>query len=197
MATLTAVIADVRSRLKDAASPQVFTTAELTTFIADAVTGLYPALYTYKVGTTTASAGPLQQNPVGGLQFYAVSVQNVGSTRARPIRGWHEGAGQSFIPKTNISGQTLVWAWSAPFAAPIAGPDELEVPLWGLELVKIRAEITALEQILTNRVKNQKYFASSVREGVTEQEIDTTLNALHASMEARIKHVVPLPQKVG
>lgn len=195
-ATLTTAISDVRSRLNDAIT-QVFTDAQLTVFIADAITGLYPALYTFQVGTTIASAGPLQTHPAGALQLYAVSVQAIGSTRARPIRGWHEGAGSSFVPKTNISGQTLIWSWTAPFTAPVAGSDLLGVPVWGEELVKIRSEITALEQVLTNRVKGVKYFASSVREGVTEAEIDTTLNALHASIESRLKHVVPLPQRVG
>lgn len=195
-ATLATLKSDLNSRLGDAANT-VWTDAEKVLFVSDAVAGLYPAFFKAKTATTTAGAGPLQTAPTGCINIHYIGVQTPTSTRVRIIRGWQEGYQQALVPKVNIDGDTLVWAWTEPYAVPAITTDPLEVPTPGLEVARLRAEISAYENILADRVKTAKYFAIQVREGVTESEIVSYLDALHASIDARVKIQPQLPQRVG
>lgn len=196
MATLASLKTDLNSRLSDAANT-VWTDAEKVLFVSDAVASLYPNFFLLKSGTTTAGAGPIQTVPSGAVNLYYVGVQGPTSTRVRTIRGWQEGNGDCIVPKVNITGQTLVWAWTEPHEVPASTATTLTVPIQGLEVARLRAEISAYENVLADRTKSQKYFAVQVREGVTENELVAQLDALHASVDSRLEKQKPLPERVG
>lgn len=197
MSTLTTLNSELKNRLQDAAHA-VWTDAELLGYLEQAVKSLYPHWYLFANGTTTATIGPLQTAPAGARNLHYIGLNNGTSNRARVIRGWQEGSGQAIVPKLNITGQTLIWAWTVPHAADAASPaTTLTIPAQAEEVVVLRAQITALERVLTDRVKKAKYFAQQVREGVTESEIATTLDALHASVDTRMKDAPGPPQRVG
>ncbi len=198
MATLATLLTDLNTRLNDAANT-TWSAAIKTLFVSDAVASLYPAFYNLKVGTTTAASnGPVQTMPAGCVNLYYVAIKKDAlSNRARTIRGWREGDVDAIIPKLNIINQTLIWGWTAPYAVPASTATLLDVPPEGLEVARLRAEISAWEQLLGMRVKNPKYFATQVREGVTEAEIIQTLDALHATVDTRLKLQPALPAKVG
>ncbi|MGZ4518853.1 MAG: hypothetical protein ACXVGB_00350 [Mycobacteriaceae bacterium] len=196
MATLATLLADLNSRMGDAANT-VWTSAEKTLFVSDAVASLYPSFYLLHTGTTTAGAGPIQTAPSGCVNIHYIGLTTATSNRARIMRGWQEGNGDAIIPKLNITGDTLIWAWSQPHDVPASTATVLTVPAAGLDVCRLRAEISAFENILADRVKATKYFAQQVREGVTEAEIVSHLDALHASVDARLKVQAPLPTRVG
>jgi len=196
MATLASLKADLNTRLNDAANT-IWPDAEKVLFVSDAVGSLFPNFFKAKTGTSTASAGPVQTGPTGVINIHYIGVQSASATRVRVIRGWSEGYGDAIVPKVNILGQTLVWGWSEAYAVPASTSTALEVPAPGLEVARLRAEISAFEQVLGSRTKTQKYLAVQVREGVSESEMVAHLDALHASVESRLKLQPPLPTRVG
>ena len=188
--------ADLRFRLNEPVA-SVWTDAELDSYLDHAMGSLYPHWYVFKTGTTTAGPGPEQTMPDGCRNLYYVGVKKDTSTRVRTIRGWHEGDGVAFIPKVNIDGDELSWAWTLPHEVPVFDDHDVTVPTQGIEVVVLRAQVTALERVLTNKVKNQLYFAVQVREGVTENDLVNALDALHASIDARMKDAPQPPERVG
>lgn len=175
----------------------VWTDDDLNSHIENAVTGLYPSFYKRAVGTTTAGAGPVQTKPSGAVNLYYIAVQGTASNRARTIRGWSEGGADAIVPKLNITGQTLIWAWTEPFDAPTDDVTALDIPTAAEEVVLLRSHVASLEQMLTTRDKKQKYFNLNVREATTEQDVGLILDALHTSIDNRLKYVLPLPQRIG
>ena len=194
--TITGLKAELNLRLNDAANT-VWSDAEKDQYVADAVGSLYPYFYLRQTATTVAGAGPIQTSPTGCINIYYIGLQSTGSNRARVIRGWHEGVLQAVVPKLNITGQTLISGWTTPHDVPSSHATALTTPVSADEPIILRAQITALERVLSDRVKKAKYFAVQVREGVTENEIISSLDALHASLDARLKNVLPLPERVG
>lgn len=187
---------EIAYRLGDI-SQAIFTTTELNKYIDKAIKSLYPTYFQYNVETTVAEDGPLQTMPTGARDLYYIGVQKLNSTRVRLLRQWREGQGQSFIPKTGISGETLVWAWTSGFDVPTEDLIDIGLNAECEEVVILRVCISALERISSSRVETAKYFALTVREGVTEADIISILDAFHASLDARIKSAVPRPARIG
>ncbi len=197
MATRATLLTDLRNRLGEA-SASIWTDAELNIYLDQAIQSLYPHWYLFKVGTTTATIGPLQTMPSGAKNIHYVALKkDATSNRARVIRGWHEGDTNAVVPKLNITDQTLVWSWTIPHTKPAASGDTLTIPTQAEEVVVLRAQVTSLEKVITSKVKAAKYFATQVREGVTENDIGAALDALHASIEARMKDAPGPPERVG
>lgn len=178
--------AELELRLGDP-SNSIWSTTELEGYLNFAIKGLYPSFYKRNVDTTTAGAGPLQTAPSGANNLYNIAHQRSGSTRARPLRVWTEGDGEAFIPRTGITGDTLVWSWTSGYDAPATGAEALTIPFEAEEIVVLRAQISALEAILADRVSTERFIALSVREGTTEDDIANTLDALHASLRQRLE----------
>ena len=196
MATLTTLLSDLNARMNDGANI-IWEAAEKVLFISDAVRSLYPAFFQFTTATTIAGAGPLQPMPLGAVHLHYVGLSTPTSNRARLMRGWQEGNGQAVIPKLNISGLTLIWSWTAPHVCPTDVTATLTCPDAALDIVRLRSEISAFENILGDRTKNVNYFAQQVREGVTEAEIVSHLNELHFSVDSRLKGLPPIPPRVG
>lgn len=186
----------IGTRLGDAANA-VFTAGELNGYIDTAIKSLYPTYFQYQVATTVAVNGPLQPMPASARNLYHVGLQSLTSTRVRLIRQWREGVGSSFIPKTGINGQTLVWSWTGGFLSPTDDVSVLDMGSECEQVCILRAEIAALERIVSSRVEIVKYFALTVREGVTETDLVNTIDALHASLDALVKQAVPRPVRIG
>jgi len=170
---------------------------ELDAYLDAAITSLYPHWYVFGTGTTTAGPGPEQDLPAGAVNIYYVGVKKDTSTRVRTIRGWHEGATVAIVPKVNIEGDELVWAWTTPHDAPASDVAVLTIPLQAEEVVVLRSQISALERVITDRVKAARYFATQVREGITENDIAVALDALHQSVDVRMKDAPGPPDRVG
>lgn len=195
MTTRNTLRTEVSTRLGDV-SNAIWTTGEVDGYLDFAMRGLYPTFYQRKVEETSAGAGPLQAMPNGARNLYMVGYQRIGSTRVRPLRGWSEGQGQAFIPKTGITGGLLVWAWTTGWDAPASGTEVLRIPTESEEFVVLRAQVSALEKLLTDRVSVERYLALSLRQGTTEDDVATAIDALHASLRERSERVVPLPEVV-
>jgi hypothetical protein len=187
---------EVQNRLNDTGAA-IWTAAELNGYIANAIGSLYPTFWTFKVTTSTAGDGPLQDNPSGARNIYFIGLQKTGSTRVRLMRQWREGDTQTYVPKTGISGQTLVWAWTQGFTKPTGDVTALDIPQEAEEIVVVKTQITALERVLSSRVETAKYFALTVREGVTEVDLVNTLDALHATLQQHLAVTVKLPERQG
>lgn len=196
MTTRNDLLTDLENRLQDTAN-DTWLAAELEGYLDAAIGSLYPHWYIYKTDTTTATEGPIQTGPSGVRNIYYIGVKNSTSNRARTIRGWQEGEGEAVVPKVNITGQTLIWAWTEAHAKPATGVETLTIPRQAEEVVVLRAQVTALERVLSARLKGERYFAQQVREGVTETEIITSLDALHASIDSRLKDAPGPPERVG
>lgn len=195
-ATRNSLRAKLEQRLGDTANA-VWTDDELDDLLDEAIQGLYPSFYQRKVDTSTASAGPVQNTPLGVRNLYYVGYQRTGSNRVRSLRAWKEGYGQAYVPKTGIAGDTLVWAWTEGWEAPSTGTELLTFPPEAGEVVILRAQIGALEGLLSNKVKQEKFYSLTVRPSVTEDDILSTMEALHASVNARLDRVMPLPEIEG
>lgn len=187
---------EVRNRLSEAAA-SIWTDAELNGFISNSIASLYPNFWLFKTATTVATDGPLQVNPSGARNLYFIGLQRIGSTRVRLMRQWKEGDTSTYIPKTGITGQTLVWAWTTGFTKPTGDVAALDIPQEAEEVVVLRTQITALEKVLSSRTKAATFFALTVREGVTEQDLVNTLDALHASIANRLENAIKRPERVG
>lgn len=193
MATRATLRGELEYRLGDVANA-IWTDNELNAYLDTALKGMYPMWYQRVLATTTATDGPIQTAPAGARNLYMIGLQREGSTRVRPQRGWTEGNGDAFVPKTGITGQTLVWGWTAPYAAPANDSVVLTVPPESEEYIVLRAHITALERLLTDRVQQEKFHALQVRQGVTEEDIATTLDALHETMREIMERAMPAPE---
>lgn len=187
---------EVGTRLGDPGNA-IFATAELNSYIDKAIKSSYPSYWKYQVGTTLAGNGPIQTMPAGARDLYYVGEQKPTGTRIRLLRQWKEGSGTAFIPKVGIAGETLVWAWTTGFASPQDDVTVLDLNAEVEEVVILRSMISCLERIVSNRVETAKYFSLTVREGVTESDLRTTLDALHASLDNRLKQAVARPPRVG
>lgn len=188
--------ADINYRLGDIGAT-IFTATEVNKYIDKAIKSLYPTYFLYKTNTIVATDGPLQTTPAGAKNIYYVGLKKVTSTRVRLVRQWREGADQVFIPKTGITGETLVFAWTAGFNSPADDVTTLDLNPECEEVVILRSMISCLERITSSRVETAKYFSMTVREGVTEADLTATLDALHASLEQRLKQAVPRPERLG
>lgn len=193
MATRLTLLADLENRLKDPTNT-VWPEADLKNFIDKAIEGLYPSFFQYKVATAVAGAGPLQTLPSGARNLYMVGLQRATSTRVRPVRGWTEGQAQVFVPKTGVTGETIVFAWTSGWTAPATDGEVLTLPTEAHEVVLLRCHISALEQLLTDRMGLERYHALQVRQAITEDDILSSLDALHTSLRERLETTLPLPE---
>ena len=193
MATLATLRTQLGDRLGDAAHV-TWTSAEKDTVLKNAIQSLYPSFFQRKVATTSAGAGPIQTAPANARNLYLVGLQRTGSTRVRPIRGWSEGAGDAFVPKTGITGQLLVWAWTEGWAAPAVETDTLTIPRESEEVVLLRAEISLLAGLLADHVRVEKYHALQVRQGVTEDDVVLLIDAKQAALRDLLERTIPLPE---
>jgi hypothetical protein len=190
------MLTSLRYRLNEAAA-DVWTDAELEDYLDSAIQGLYPYFFRYKVGTTIAGAGPVQTTPSGARNLYQVGQVRDGANRVRAVRGWTEGDGNALVPRLNIEETTLVWSWTEPYEAPVTGDQELDLKVEARECAVVRAAISALERVVTDRSKNEKYFAVQVREGVTEQDLLDAIDALHQTLKEHQDRALPLPERVA
>lgn len=193
MATRLTIRTELRQRLGDAGAA-IWTDGELNGAIDYAIKGLYPHFYRLKVGKTTAGGGPLQTAPSGARNVYSLGLQRTGSTRVRPLRGWRPGDGEAFVPKTGIDGDSLVWCWTTGYDAPTTDGETLLIPVEAEEVVILRSHVSALEALLSDRLRTDKYHALHVRASISEDDIATTIDALHASLRERLQNVTPLPE---
>lgn len=192
MATRLTVRDELRRRLGDSAIV-VWTDAELNGFIDNGISGLYPQYFLRDQGVTTAGSGITQTAPTGARNIYQIAIQFPASTRTHSLRGWSEGSGQAYLPVTGITGSSLVWSWTKGFTIPGSDSTTLDVTPEALEVLVLRTQITAMENLLSDRVKTDKFFALNIRQGVTEQDIAIILDALHSSLNKRQEKAIPLP----
>lgn len=195
MATRLTVREELRRRLGDVASV-VWTDAELNGFIENAIRGLYPTYYLRDQATTVAGSGVTQTAPAGARNIYQIAINYPSSTRVHSLMGWTEGNGQAFLPVGGITGATLIWSWTKGFTAPAADGTTLDVTSEAEEVLILRTQITAMENLLSDRVKTDKFFALNIRQGVTEQDIAIILDALHSSLNKRQERAIPLPEVI-
>ena len=172
----------------------VWSSGDLNGFIDDAIEGLYPSFFKRNVASSVASSGPSQPMPSGARNLYMVGLQRVGSNRVRPLRNWVEGQGSAMIPKANIAGATLVWAWTSGWTAPVTSTVELDIVPEAREVLLLRAEIAAFEELLSGKLQAGGYGAVQLRQMITEDEVVNALQAKHASLQDRLDRVVPLPE---
>lgn len=194
MATRDSLTAEVTLRLKDPAHA-VWTENELHTYINTALEGLYPTYFRRMVEQTVAGAGPIQTLPIGAKNLYQVGYKKSTSRRARLLRKWGEGTGEAYIPRTAITGDALVWMWTTGWVA--SDYEDIEtienLPTEAIEAVVLRTCITAMERILQEKERLDQYLAIQAREDVSEQDIAVTLDALHATLDRKVKVAHPLP----
>lgn len=179
-------------RLGDAAG-SVWASAEKDGFLNYGITSLYPYWFNREVETTSAGAGPIQTAPAGARNLYEIGLQRTGSPRVRTLRGWKEGNGEAVVPKTGITGDTLVWCWTAGWEIPTSGSEVLNLPVEAEEAVLIRANISALEKLLSKRLGAGGYQAIQVRQIISEDEIANAIDALHASLKEHLERAMTLP----
>lgn len=197
MSTRATVRDELRRRLGDYPSPgAVWDDNELNGFIETAIGGLYPTYFLFDQNTTTAGAGPIQPAPSGARNIYHIGIVLPGSVRTHSVLSWEEGNGQVYLPVTSITGATLVWSWTKGFTVPSSDGTTLDVVPEALEVLILRSHITAIENLLSDRMKTDKFFALNIRQGVTEQDLATLLDALHSSLNKREERVIPLPKIV-
>lgn len=193
MSTLATLRTALGDRLGDAGHT-TWTSGEKDTVLNASIKSLYPSFFQRQVDTTEAGDGPIQTAPAGARNLYLVGLQRTGSTRVRPLRGWSEGDGEAFVPKTGISGQLLVWAWTSGWDSPSDETDILTFPREAEEVVLLRAEIALLSQLIADRVRTEKYHALQVRQGTTEEDIVLAIDAKQASLRDLLERVIPLPE---
>lgn len=193
MTTLASLRTDLRTRLRDQAKSQ-WQDSELDNYLAQAIRGLYPYFFQYRVAQTTADNGPIQTMPTECRNLYQIGLRNTGSTRVRPLRGWSEGNGSAFVPKTGIAGQTLVWSWTQGWDVPSDDATVLRSPVEADEVLVIRAQITALQSLLNGRILEGGYMAQQARQITTEAEVLDTIASLEDSLKTRLEKTVPLPE---
>lgn len=194
MATRTSLSTELAGRLGDSLYA-VWDLPSLKGYIDYAIKGLYPSFFLFKVATTVAGAGPIQTKPSTARNLHMVGLQRVGSTRVRPLRGWQEGDADAFVSKTGITGDTLVWAWTTGWDAPTTDGETLTIPKEAEEVVLTRAQMTALERLLSDRVSQEKYFSLNVRQASTETDVMDTIDGLRQRLNDLLSVVMPTPEK--
>lgn len=172
----------------------IWSEGDLNGFIDDAIEGLYPSFYKRNVDTTVAGVGPSQTLPTGARNLYMIGLQRVGSNRVRPLRNWVEGQTTAMVPKANIAGATLVWAWTSGWDAPTTDLQVLDIVTEAREVLLLRCEIAALEELLSGHIQAGGYNAIQVRKVISEADIVNALQAKHTSLQERLEHIVPLPE---
>jgi hypothetical protein len=172
----------------------IWSEGDLNGFIDDAIEGLYPSFYKRNVNTTVAGVGPSQTVPTGARNLYMIGLQRVGSNRVRPLRNWVEGQTTAMVPKANIAGATLVWAWTSGWDAPTTDLQVLDIVTEAREVLLLRCEIAALEELLSGHIQAGGYNAIQTRRIISEADIVNALQAKHTSLQDRLEHIVPLPE---
>ena len=196
MATRTTQLAELQNRLGDTGA-SIWLAATLKGYLDHAYKSLYPTFYRTKVATTTAGTGPVQDKPAAAdyKRIHSIGVRrDTDVTRVRQIRRWQDGDIDAVVPKLQISGQMLVWAWTEGWDAPAGGSTTLTIPIEAEEYSIVRAQVSALENVLTDRVSAEKYFAVQVRQSITEDDVVNTLDALHVTLRAIAERQPPLPE---
>lgn len=195
MATRASIRGELANRLNDP-NNVVWTSTELNGYIDHAIKSLFPTYYIRKVGTTVAEGGPIQVPPLGATNLYFIGVQKIGSTRVRPIRGWTEGDDGAVVPKMGIYGANLFWAWVEGWDSPAADGTLLTVPKEAEDAILLRSHIKAMERLLSSRTHFEAYqVLLSARDGVTEDDISSTINHLRQSLQAHESKAIPLPER--
>lgn len=190
--TRTQLRAALENRLN--AVSTIWSSGDLNGFLDDAIEGLYPSFYKRNVATTTAGTGPSQPLPSGARNLYMVGLQRTGSNRVRPLRNWVEGQTTAMIPKANISGGTLVWAWTSGWDAPATDLVVLDIVPEAREVLLLRCEIAAFEELLSGKLQAGGYNAIQARQIISEDDLINALQAKHTSLNERLDHIVPLPE---
>lgn len=196
MATRNSQRGELQNRLGDTGAA-IWPTAELDGYLDHAYKSLYPTFYRTRVATTTATIGPIQTKPAAAAndRLHSIGIKRDSTvTRVRPLRRWYDGETDAIVPRLNITDQTLVWAWTEGWDAPASGTDALTIPIQAEEFCILRAQISALEKILTDRVSAEKYFAIQLRQSITEDDVANTLDALHVTLRSIAERQVPLPE---
>lgn len=194
MATRDSILSEVILRIQDT-SYETWTEVELKNYIDTALEGLYPNYYIRRIETTTAVVGPLQTKPTGCKNLHQIAHKRTTSNRARNVRRWTEGITKAMIPRTNILGDTLIWSWTEGWDAPDNDSDLIvDLPLEATEAVVLRTCITAIERILAEKERLNKYLAIQAREEVSENDIALTLDAFHAQLDKKLEVAHPLPE---
>lgn len=191
--TRDALQAELERRLGDT-SNLIWSDSDVAGALDFAVKSLYPVFFRRRTETSAAGAGPIQEAPAGARNIYMIGLQRTGSTRVRPLRQWTEGDGEAFVPKTGITGETLVWAWTEGWSAPSTGGESITIPVESEEVVLLRAECSLLEKLLVDRVSAEKYLAVNVRSAATEEDIASAIEAIHDTLRERTTTIVPLPE---
>jgi hypothetical protein len=62
------------------------------------------------------------------------------------------------------------------------------------EVLLLRAEIAAFEELLSGKLQAGGYGAVQLRQMISEDEVVNALQAKHASLQDRLDRVVPLPE---
>lgn len=197
MATRDGQKTELAMRLGDVAYT-IWGTTELDGYLNHAYKTLYPTFYQVKVATTTAGAGPVQTKPTTAQydRLHSVGIKRDATvTRVRPVRRWFDGDVDAIVPLLLITGQTLTWAWTEGWDSPASGSTTLLIPIQAEEYAIVRAQISALEKVLTDRVSAEKYFAVQVRQAITEDDVVNTLDALHVTLRAIAERQPPLPEQ--
>lgn len=201
---------DLRSRVSQQLgdpTAAVFTSTELNLYFTNAVKSLYPTYWRYMASETVGSAGTFQAMPthdsLGVLlalpcrNLYQIKYIKPGTVRPRLLRQWTEASGFAEIPRSDLLGDTIIWSWTTGFTDPGDDITTLDMNPECEEIVTIRMMIACLERVASNRVEAAKYFSLTVREGVTEQDVIAALDALHATLQDRLKAAVARPARIG
>lgn len=194
MSTRQTLTTELANRLGDTGYA-VWPAAELKGYIDYAIKGLYPTFFRHNVETTTAADGPLQAKPSGARNLHALGLKRAGSTRVRPLRGWQEGDQNAFVAKTGITGDLLVWGWTSGWDAPVTDNEVLSIPAEAEAVVVIRAQIVALEKLLSNRLRLDKYYSLNVRQAVSETDVQDAIDGLRQHLSDLLVNTLPLPEK--
>lgn len=184
---------ELERRLGDT-SNGIWSDAELDDYLNNAITALYPYWFRRMVDETLAGAGPLQVAPANCRNIYMLGHKRTTSTRVRPLRNWFEGDGEAYVSKTGITGDTLVWAWTEGWGVPASGTEVLTFPPEANEAVLLRAQISAMEKLLVDRVSADKYHALQVRQASSDEDVASALDALHASLREHYDRAMVLPE---
>lgn len=194
MATLNSLTTELSARLGDVTN-DVWPAEELKGYLKTAIKTLYPIYFRHQVATTTADDGPVQTKPSGARNLHMIGLQRTGTTRVRPLRGWQEGDADAYVPKTGITGDTLVWAWTDGWDAPSTDDETLSIPTEAEDYVLTRAHILAIGRLLTDRNSMERYFSLNVREATNETDLLDQMDTLRAHLSDLAASRLPLPEK--
>lgn len=196
MATVNTLLTSLRTRLNDSGDI-IWTAAEKTDAVQTALKGLYPYWWAPQVTSGVAVAGNMQTLPAGVSRLYGIYRKSAASNRSRPLRNWQEGQGTVMLSQSNLTGDILIYCWTAGFNPALVTDPITGLPLEAEEAALLKAEITLIERLLADKTRTAKYFAQQVREGTTENELVAQLDTMHASLDRLQKAAIPLPHRRG